>query len=267
MKLLPELSAKGIGYSALRVVVLVYVAFCVLLYVRQDSYIFIPPNNRMEGCDELADAEIIFMEGTRAYFLHVASSTKLAVSYHGNGESACDSAFLVRWLASQGYSVLGVEYAGYSGDSTHSPTVALLLDDVRHVDAWVKTQNPTELLIVGRSVGTGFASYHSSLSAPDKLLLISPFDTLAKVAKGHFPVYPAQLILKTDLDNVAHATSAKRVLVIHGTEDVVIPFARGKALFEALPQKDKTFFSAEGFAHNDLLDFLEVWGAIEEFLK
>ena len=266
MKLLPEKTLQGIGYACLRVAVLTYVVFGILLYVRQDEYIFVPPNSRMENCPELSDAQIIAMEGTRAYLLQSGTSTRIAVMYHGNGGSACDEFFTTRWLASRGFNVLNVEYAGYAGD-TAKPSVDLILEDVAHVVRWVDAGHYSEVLIVGRSVGSGFASAHAMLAPPERLLLISPYDSLSQVAQGHFPVYPAKLLMKTNLENVVGASTAKRVLVIHGTKDVIIPFERGKSLFDQLSQQDKKFIPATGYGHNDVLDDQAMWSEIDGFLE
>ena len=139
--------------------------------------------------------------------------------------------------------------------------------DTEHIAAWIKEKNFSNLLIIGRSIGAGFASYHASLASPDKLLLISPFDTLSSLASGHYPAYPIALMLKTELDNVVNASFAKKILVIHGTEDEVIPFKRGRSLFEQLPQKDKSFLPIEGYGHNDVLGTKESWSAITAFVE
>jgi alpha-beta hydrolase superfamily lysophospholipase len=221
----------------------------------------------MEECSELPNAQIITTEGTRAYYIESGSSTKLAVTYHGNGERACDSAEFVNWLTQHEYNVLVVEFSGYASDRSRKPSVELLLRDTEHIAVWVKERNFSDLLIVGRSIGAGFASYHASLASPQKLLLISPFDTLSQTTKAHYPVYPTSLLLKTELDNIANAAFGKEILIIHGTEDVIIPFERGKALYEKLPQEKKTFLPIPGHAHNDVLDTAESWSAIASFLK
>lgn len=122
----------------------------------------------MKDCSALSDAEVVVSEGTRAYYITSGTSTRIAVLYHGNGESACNSAYLAHWLSVRGYNVLAVEYSGYAGDPS-SPSVQLLIGDVEHIQTWLEKMNFSDTLIVGRSVGTGFASYHAKLSSPDKL--------------------------------------------------------------------------------------------------
>jgi len=253
--------------AILRIIILIYILFGILLTVRQDAYLFLPPSQTMEECAEFQDAKIITSNGTKAFLLSLGTSSPLAVMYHGNGENACDSASFAHWIHGMGYTVLSVEYAGYAGDAERSPSVKLLKQDVENIHAWVTTSAYTETLIIGRSIGTGFASYHASLVRPEKLLLISPFDTLSKVASGHFPVYPASLLLKTDFNNVLNASSAERILLIHGTKDVIIPITHGKTLLTSLPQQEKLFIQIEGAGHNDVLDHKEAWDAMKSFIE
>lgn len=267
MKMFPEKTKLAFGFALLRIFFLVYVTFGLLLYLRQDAYLFLPPMGAMSACPSIPHKQIITMEGTRAYYLVSGTSTKLAVLYHGNGESACDSTFLAHWLTRVGYNVLLVEYAGYAGDVAHKPSVQLILRDVLHADTWIKQGNYSETVVIGRSIGTGFASAHAALAPGSKLILISPFDSLSRVAQGHYKMYPAGLLLKADLDNIRNASFAKEILIIHGTEDVIIPIERGKSLFEQLPQEHKKFVLIQGYAHNDVLDATESWSEILSFLS
>lgn len=265
MLIFPKKKVRNFLFAILRVCIATHLLFGALLYLRQDAFLFLPPTARMEECADLTDAVIVQMDDTRAYYLALSSSTNVAIIYHGNGENACDSADLLHWLAQRGYNVLAVEYGGYAGDSAN-PTVELLLRDVENVEKWRKEKNFTRTVIIGRSIGTGFASYHARLSNPEKLILIAPFDKLSLVTATHFPIYPTSLMIKTEMDNITNAAFSKEVLVIHGTDDVVIPFTSGKSLYEQLPQK-KSFVAIPNHAHNDVLNTKDSWSAIELFLR
>lgn len=221
----------------------------------------------MAECPELGELTIIDAEGTRAYFIASTSSTKIAVLYHGNAERACDSAYLVPTLTALQYDVLLVEYAGYAGDPGQRPSVERLLYDVERVDRWIAAKDYKEVAIIGRSIGTGFAAYHASLRSPDRLLLISPFDSLSNLAQEHYTLYPTSLLLKRDLDNITNASKAKRVLIIHGRNDKVIPVERGRALYDELPTDTKTFIEVPLAAHDDVLGSPDAWSAVREFLQ
>jgi uncharacterized protein len=262
-----------LSMSALRVAILSYLGFGILLAIRQDSYIFFPVPTPIEDCPELTNATIVNMNGTRGYFLHtggtttIATSTRIAVSYHGNGERACDSAFMSSFLTALGYDIIFVEYAGYAGDASTKPSMERLFEDTRNVNDWVGSMHYREITIIGRSIGSAFASYHAARAHPDRLMLISPFDVYSRTAQGHYPVYPVKLMLKSDPDNIKNAAGAKRILIIHGENDVIIPLSRAQALYDELPEMDKEIVIVPATAHIDVLSRPEIWDKMREFLR
>ncbi len=266
MKLFPELTPRAIGAAVLRVIVITYLAFGVVLYVRQDAMLFFPNHIPFENCSELSDAVRVDMNGTRGYYFQNGTSTKIAVLYHGNGDRACDRAYYRTAIEHAGYSWLMVEYSGFAGDGK-SPSVESVLADASRVDVWVKQKHFSELAIIGESIGSGPASYHSSLMPGSTLILIAPLDTLHSRAGEVYLVYPVGLMLRTDLDNISWAKTARRVLIVHSTGDRTIPFSHGKNLFESLPQKNKSLIPLSVVDHNETAQSLAAQLGIFHFLK
>src|SRR3989338_428585 len=165
-----------------------------------------------------------------------------------------------------GYSWLFVEYGGYACDGKKTNT-ASVLRDAEHVVSWIRRQEFTSVAVIGESVGSGPASYHASLAEVDKLILITPFVDMTSVARSYFPIYPIALMLRDDFDNGAWAAHAKRVLVIHGTADTIIPFSFGKALFDILPQEQKELLVLPGTDHNDAPALFQTQSTIMKFLQ
>ena len=265
MELLPKPTLKNISLALLRVVLLVYFGLALVLYFRQDNMLFFPDQTPFADCPEFAGAKQVDMEGTSGYFFQNGTSTNIMVFYHGNGGRACDRVEYRAVAQAAGYSLLVVEYSGYAGDG-NSPSTRALLHDVEHAAHWVDAQNPGHLAVIGESIGTGAASYHSSLAHPEKLALIAPFDRLSNAAFDVYPVYPIRLLLHIDLDNMAWAKTAGSVLIIHGTKDPVIHFARGKALYDSLPQTNKEFIEVPGGTHEDVLVSYKTFLAVIHFL-
>jgi fermentation-respiration switch protein FrsA (DUF1100 family) len=58
-------------------------------------------------------------------------------------------------------------------------------------------------------------------------------------------------------------------LIIHGTEDCIIPLRDAEALFDALPDADKTIVRIPEAGHNDLLltGFKEYFEALKKFVS
>lgn len=266
MRLFPECNVKAIGWAIARVSLCVYVLYGAMLFVRQDTLLYFPDQTPFTDCEDLSVAERVNIEGTRGYFFQNGTSTKLAVFYHGNAGRACDRAYYRTALEHAGYSWLFVEYSGYAGDGK-KPSTASVLQDAAHVVAWIHKNKFTAVAVIGESIGSGPASYHSSLASVDKLILITPFITIADVAQSYYPFYPMSLLLRDDFANDVWAAHAKQVLVIHGTKDTIVPFSYGKALFEFLPQVEKEFLVLPGIDHNDAPALGETQRAIMKFLR
>lgn len=250
----------------LLVFVLFYITFGFFASRFQSHIIYIPDKQDFYTCPLMQSAERIDHQGTRMYFKD--NGERVGVVYHGNAGSACDRALYAELLERHGYSYLIVEYAGYSGDTARSPSHALLKQDVEHVIDFMQSKNFTRSVILGESIGTGFASYHAKLAPPDKLILISPFTNILNVAKDEFWYYPVSLMVDNALDNVeVLAAYSGNVLVIHGRQDDILPLHFGKELYGGLKSTKKQMVIIEGAGHNDLFEHPETYAAIEAFLR
>lgn len=251
----------------------VYIGFGAYLLLTQRSIIYYPDfpvKSNFYDCPAFSDAEKLDMGGTRAYYRHAGES--IVVVYPGNAGSACDRSYLRSAIEESDYSFLFVEYAGYAGDE-RKPSRALLFKDVERTVSFLKTRNYQEILLLSESIGAGLASYHASLLEPDAMLLIAPFDKLSDIAKSHFPfsLYPVSILLKFPGENYENSPLLEgytgRLVIIHGSEDAIIPIGLGRALFEKVSAPDKKFVAIEGADHNDIYNFRETWEAVSDFLS
>ncbi len=266
MRIFPELNIGAIVWAVARVALITYVFYGVLLFVRQDAMLFFPDDTPFTDCAMLDGAVQIEESGTRGYFFQNGTSTKLVIFYHGNAGRACDRGYYRTAFEHAGYSWLLVEYGGFAGDGKKA-SVASVLRDAEHVVLWAGKNNFSSVAVVGESIGSGPASYHASLASVEKLILITPFTSIADVGRKYFPLYPIAMMLRNDFTSDAWAAHAKQVLVIHGTGDTIVPFSCGKALFDVLPQGKKEFLVLPGVDHNDTPAIGQVQIAIMKFLK
>lgn len=272
MQIFPHFTIRSIGFALLRITLLSYVIFVIFVYFRQDTMLYFPDQTPFAECAELINVAHVNMGGTRGYFFQNGTSTKLAVLYHGNGGRACERAFYRTAIEHAGYSWLIVEYTGYAGDmdsrgNMKTPNTESILRDVEHVREWVEARQPETLAIIGESIGSGLASYHALLQSPDSLILLAPFDRLSLIAQRYHPFLPVQYILHTDFDNIFWAAHAKRVLIVHGDADTIVPISHAKNLFSQLPQQKKEFLTLPGVDHNESFAIGKTQYAILQFLK
>ena len=253
------------SYIALGFVVLFYLGFGAYLTLSQESVVYQPWPQDFAACSALEDARRVDHSGTRMYVKD--GERGMVVLYHGNAGSACDRAFYAEQFTAAGYGYALVEYAGYSNDLRQT-THELVRQDVRNTIAYLEEQGVAHVLVVGESIGSGAAAYHTSIAQPDKLLLIAPFTTLPDVAQAHFWYYPAGLLVQNAFDNPTLLSGyARSVTIIHGTSDGVIPHKLGQTLYESLPTENKAFVSIPNHGHNDLFQAQLTWDTLQDFLE
>lgn len=255
---------KKVTKIVIFLLVTVYILFGFLIFIYQRSYIYYPNKQDFNLCPNFADAEKIIIKGTRIYFKR--NSDKLIIFYHGNAGSACDRKFIKDHLEKLGFSYIFVEYAGYSNDK-EKPAQKLLMKDVENVNYFLENREFNSIVIMGESLGSSLALYHSSLAKENKLLLISPFFTLSNLAKKVFPFYPISLMLLDNYDNTKWMEGVNNVLIIHGNIDNIIPISESKKLFDKIRAKSKQFIEISGGNHNDIYSFDRTWSAIDNYLK
>lgn len=254
---------KRLAILTLSLLVLSYLAYGAAIYIFQGSFIYYPDRQDFDNCPGFADAEKISINGTRAYFKN--NSDKIIVFYHGNAGSACQRAYLGKKFEKLGYSYIFPEYAGYSAD-IRQPSKQLLFNDVDNINDFVKRHPFKQTLVAGESLGCAMAAYHASADRDARLLLISPFKSLAAIAKISYPAYPVSLMIRDRYDNGEYATKIKSVRIIHGELDEIIPISESRKLF-ALFRGDKSFVAIPRAHHNDIYVFPEADAAIDSFLK
>lgn len=252
--------------SMLRITIAVYFGFGLVLTVFQKSFIYAPSDQDFEVCPHFTESEKIDLNGTRVYY-EKKDAQHVVILYHGNGGSACDRAYWKDFVEPTNSSLMIVEYAGYSNDD-RSPSMELILKDAERVHAFVTDQGFTHVVVAGESLGTSLATYHSTLGKVDTLLLVSPFYSLNSIAQEMYPMYPISLLSTETFDTSRwmRETQARKVRVIHGTEDEMHPIAETKKLFSEIKVADKKFVEVPSAHHNDIYDFDETVRSIRASL-
>ncbi len=209
--------------------------------------------------------EIDLADGTRGAALYLPNEqARYTLWYfHGNGEDLGDLGPRLRALHQRGYAVFAVEYPGYglnggqpSEKGIYDMTQAGLnyLRDVRQVPL-------RNVIAYGRSLGGGPAVELASRELIGGLILESAFTSAFRVVTG------VKLLPFDKFDNLARIRRVEcPVLVMHGTQDRVVPFSHGKTLWAAVPGRQQYLWIPDA-GHNNLLDRAgsAYWEALETF--
>jgi fermentation-respiration switch protein FrsA (DUF1100 family) len=183
----------------------------------------------------------------------------IAVHFHGNAESAAQNLDLAHALADAGVDVFLAEYRGYGGQPG-SPSETGLLDDARAAiaaAARVGGVSEARLILVGRSLGTGVVAAMLAEGRGRAGVLISPYTSILDLAAAMVSRPIAWLAVVDTFRSLERLRTAPQPVVIyHGTQDTVIPFAHGQALAEALGPRAR-LVPVPRRDHNDVLFPLE----------
>ncbi len=225
---------------------------------------------------------------------HPDASSPAVVFFHGNGENleTVRLSGMFDQLAALGVHVLAVDYPGY-GRSTGTPSEASLTAAGEAGLGWITGRHPeSKKVVLGWSLGAAVAiktavgddadtdgkTPRRRADGPprrrrvDGLVLMSAWSDLASLAAIHYPSWLVGLGLKDKYDSVAAAAGVRSpVLMIHGTDDQIIPLAQGRQLHAALPSLEDVrpcrFVEVPGAGHNDLLARSVVWQELGAFLR
>ncbi len=247
-----------------------YVAVCAYAYARQRALLYFPtpaagredlPGLWVESEGERLRVQVV---GTRTDDPHAAA----LIYFGGNAEDVSASA--AAWYATVPQRVIYlVDYRGYGGSSGQPGERALLADSEAVYDA-VRRRHPAgAIAVMGRSLGSGVAVHLAGARDVDRLVLITPYDSMVAVAREHFGWLPVSLLVRDRYDSAA-AVRAGRVrapalLVIAG-DDEVIPARRGLALAAAFPPAQVRTVQIAGATHNGIDLFPRFQQAIAAFL-
>lgn len=212
---------------------LAYAGLCGLMYAKQRELTYFGGFTRVDASQtdfELRRDDVV-LRGWR-----VNPGQRHAVIYFGgNAESIQHMrGHLAEWVPGHSHYLLA--YRGY-GASEGRPEEALLFADALALFDHVASEPRTETVsVIGRSLGSGVASYVASQRPVHRLVLITPFDSLAGVAAHHYPWLPVDRLIKDRYDSDRHLAGYRRpVMIVRAGRDPVIPADSTLRLIESLP--------------------------------
>ncbi|TAG28078.1 MAG: alpha/beta fold hydrolase [Burkholderiales bacterium] len=224
-----------------------YALICLLLYLGQRQMIY-HPQPRGLGSVPLFH---IKSDGLALTISHRSKASERAVIYFGG--NAEDVSVSVPQLAAAfpDAAVYALHYRGYGG-SEGKPSESALYADAVALHAIVQKDH-RQIVVIGRSLGSGVATYLGSQRAVERLILITPYSSIADIAAAQFPWVPVRWLLKDPFESALHvARSSSPVRIISAQRDEVIPAWSTQRLFEAIPPALASQHVISGLGHNDI---------------
>jgi uncharacterized protein len=190
----------------------------------------------------------------RGVYLRARDAEPVLVMLHGNGESVEHAVPAAVAFAARGFGVLLVEYRGYgvSTDSGPPTEEGLYRDGAAALEFLSEAGVPAERIVLwGTSLGTGVASKLAADGYGARLVLVSPYTSIAELAARDAPYLPTSLIVRDRFDTLSRAVHIHApTLVVHGDLDEVVPFDMGQRVARAI--HGAAFIEVAGGHHGDL---------------
>lgn len=233
-----------------------YVLMCAFLYFEQDRVLFHPLPNDRALVERWAPHRVEIPSGNHAlegWWANNSASTSnlVAIYFGGNAEDVLFTASTVeRFDVSR---MLVVNYRGY-GRSPGTPSQDALYEDALAIYDYVIASGvaPSNIVVMGRSLGSGLASMLAAEREVRAAILITPYDSLTEVAAHHYPFFPVRLLLKHPFDSTRFAQKTKTpVLIVAAEHDAVIPPMHARRLHDVWAGP-KQLHILNGADHNDV---------------
>jgi len=190
---------------------------------------------------------------------------KALLYFGGNAEAVVHNAvdFLTAFPL---HTVYLFNYRGYGGSSGQPTEEGIYSDALSLFD---KVQEKQAIIsVMGRSLGSGAATYLASKRSVEKMVLVSPYDSIKSVAQNKFPIYPMFLLLKDKYDSIGRVKEIQaKTIILMAENDEVIPKKHSLRLISEFPPEQITVKTISNTGHNDISNKMEYYDHLRSFLN
>jgi pimeloyl-ACP methyl ester carboxylesterase len=245
----------------LAIIACVYLSLCGALFFFQRDLLYLPPAIHEHNYPSKSFSN----ESERIDVITLNTQHKKAILYFGGNSEAVvkNASTYIRNFPN--HAIYLVNYRGY-GSSTGQPTEAGIYSDALHIFDEIKSQHTT-ISIIGRSLGSGVATYVAANRNVEKLILITPYDSIESIAAAQYPIFPVSLLLldKYHSDDRAKNIRAK-TLILLAENDKVIPLVSSQRLIKQFNKALLTIKTIKNADHRNISSFDEYNVLMEEFM-
>ena len=259
----------------LKLGLLVYGIIGIALYYLQDSILFHPEPIKKDSLYEFSNKhDEINIPYNKETILNIVrfktddSISKGVVLYlHGNRKNIGWYAKYASNFTKSGYEVWMMDYPGFGKSTGKLREKDLYSYALQFYKLARATYKPNQIVIYGKSIGTGIASQLASIRDCKYLILETPYYSMTSLAAHYFPIYPVGRMLHYEFPtNNYLKTVTAPVIILQGTDDGVVPYRNSKKLIPVLKPTDE-FITIEGGTHNNLNDYPIFHHILDSLLK
>ncbi|KRX08467.1 hypothetical protein PPERSA_12948 [Pseudocohnilembus persalinus] len=181
------------------------------------------------------------------------------IYFHGNGEDINQSIDLLDHIRiNLNVNILAMEYPGY-GVYKGSPNDKIIQEDAEIVYQYLRNDfnlSPKQIILLGRSIGSGVATYLASKQQIGALILVSAFTSIRGVTENLVGTFASYLVKERFVNKENIKNVEAPVLLIHGKKDKLVPYQHSEILKENCKNKNSQILLPDQMTHTEF-DFTD----------
>jgi fermentation-respiration switch protein FrsA (DUF1100 family) len=215
---------------------------------------FQPPQDVEEFKVSTRDGAAVTVWGTKS------AGGAVALILHGNADLLPTVSHSMRFLAARGIRSFAFDYRGL-GETPGWPSEQRLYMDAEAALENVAARthvNPSDVVVIGYSIGTGPAAYLAQRYNTKKLFLFAPYYSLRDLVSARPVVGWLSPLLKYEFPTGRYlaATKGTEITLFHGLDDEVIPPAHSERIVSELaPGTPRELLLVPGQNHNTIFGY------------
>lgn len=250
--------------TVIEVGAIAYIAICLFMVFGQTRLIYMPSSVIEFTPDQLGlpYEDVWLPVGDSGLKLHGwwlpnPAATDVLLYLHGNGQNIGANIGQAQRYYQSGFSVLLIDYRGYGRSQGKFPYEAQLYQDAEAAWNYLIQQNvkPQQIFLYGHSLG-GAIAIDLAVRHPEAagLIVEGTFTSMRDIAylRREYRLLPINWLLTQRFDSLRKIKSLQMpLLLIHGSEDLVVPASMSQILFEAATVP-KQILIVPGAGHNNV---------------
>ena len=243
-------------------ILLIYVLFGVILFFYQRKLLYFPTPIISHNYEQ---QQLIHDNVTLKVIVLNQGNKKAILYFGGNAEAVVYNAqhFLD---AFPDHTIYLLNYRGYGGSSGQPSEQGFFADALFIFDKM--QEKHSKISVIGRSLGSGVATYLASKRSVKKLALISPFDSITSVAQKNYFIFPVFLMLLDKYDSISRVKDIKaEATVLLAENDEVISRIHSQRLIDEFPAEQVTVKTIADSRHNDISEKVEYYQILKDFFR
>ena len=202
------------------------------------------------------------------WFHREGEKRPLVYYHHGNSGDLTRWGKLSDYFDTLGYDLFIYDFRGFGKSKGSRNEDVFYSDGQTLMNFTLKHYAGKDIVLFGRSMGSGVASKLASDNEVRMLILETPYYSIRKLFASYYPFLPTFMFVFKYNFPVHEWLDTVRcpVQIFHGTRDYMVPYRCAKELKSHL-KSDSHFLTISGAAHGNLSEYKEYTSRMQELLQ